>query len=125
MWVYKPLLTKRRVNEILQLNDTLDDAMCPNAGSSDPQTDTWTAIYGAPIAKRLNGQAPGANLATADIPNLIPLCAFESVGNNTTSPFCALFTPDEFAQFEYYSDLDKYYGTGLVQQLLLSYPLRR
>jgi hypothetical protein len=97
----KSLPEKRHANEISQLNDTLDDAMCPKAGSSDPQTDAWTAIYGAPIAERLNTQAPGANLVAADISNLIPLCAFESAAENTTSPFCALFTPDEFAQYEY------------------------
>jgi len=90
--------------------------MCPNAGSSDPQTDAWTAIYGAPIAERLNTQAPGANVVAADISNLIPLCAFETLVKHTTSPFCALFTPAEFAQFEYFADLDKYYGTGSVQQ---------
>jgi len=120
MWVFKSLPAKRRANEIshIQLNDTLDDAMCPNAGSSDAQTDAWTAIYGGPVAERLNSQAPGANLVAADISNLIPLCAFESIVKGVTSPFCALFTPAEFAQFEYFSDLDKYYGTGSVQQLL-------
>lgn len=118
MWAFTTLLAKRHANEISQLNDTLDDAMCPNAGSSDPQTDAWTAIYGAPIAERLNSQAPGANLVAADISNLIPLCAFESIVKGVTSPFCALFTPAEFAQFEYFSDLDKYYGTGSVQQIL-------
>ena len=96
----------------LQGNDTLDDSMCPNAGSSDPQTDIWTAIYGAPIAARLNAAAPGANLTAADISAFIPICPFESVAKDATSPFCALFTPAEFAQFEYFGDLDKFYGTG-------------
>lgn len=97
-----------------QLNDTLDDAMCPNAGSSDPQTNLWTSIYGAPIAARLNAQAPGAKVTTADISNLIPLCAFETLAKETPSPFCALFTDAEFAQFEYFGDLDKFYNTGSV-----------
>lgn len=86
--------------------------MCPNAGSSDPQTDIWTTIYGAPIADRLNSQAPGANLTAEDISNLIPLCPFESVANDVTSPFCAIFMPEDFVQFEYFGDLDKFYGTG-------------
>ncbi len=97
---------------LTQGNDTLDDSMCPNAGSSDTQTDIWTAIYGAPIAARLNAAAPGANLTAADISAFIPICPFESVAKDTTSPFCALFTPAEFAQFEYFGDLDKFYGTG-------------
>ncbi|KAF8967497.1 phytase [Flammula alnicola] len=99
------------------LNDTLDDNMCPNAGSSDEQTAIWTAIYGAPIAQRLNSKAPGANLTAADISNLIPICPFESVANDVTSPFCALFTAEEFGQFEYFGDLDKFYGTGYGQAL--------
>ena len=31
--------------------------MCPNAGNSDEQTDTWHAIYAAPIARRSSGRA--------------------------------------------------------------------
>ena len=97
-----------------QLNDTLDDKMCPNAGSSDAQTDLWSSTYAPPIADRLNTQAPGANLTASDISNLIPLCAFETVAKGTLSPFCPLFTAAEFAQYEYWSDLDKYYGTGYI-----------
>jgi len=98
--------------------------MCPNAGSSDAQTDPWNAIYAAPVAERLNAQAPGANLVADDISNLIPVCAFESIAKNATSPFCALFTPAEFAGFEYFSDLERYYGTGSVQELLFSHPFQ-
>ena len=96
------------------MNDTLDDKMCPNAGSSDTQTDLWSSIYGPPIANRLNAHAPGANLTGQDISNLMPLCAFETAATNSLSPFCGIFTHAEFAQFEYWADLDKYYGTGYV-----------
>ena len=88
--------------------------MCPNAGSSDTQTDLWSSIYGPPIANRLNAHAPGANLTGQDISNLIPLCALETAATSTLSPFCDIFTLREFAQFEYWADLDKYYGTGYV-----------
>jgi len=92
--------------------------MCPNAGSSDDQTDLWSSIYGDPIADRLNAQAPGANLTGEDITNLIQLCALETVSIGTLSPFCAIFTQAEFAQFEYWADLDKYYGTGYAFSFL-------
>ncbi|KAJ3506030.1 hypothetical protein NLJ89_g7102 [Agrocybe chaxingu] len=98
-------------------NDTLDDNMCPNAGDSDTQTEIWTNIFGAPIATRLNAQALGANLTATDISFLMPLCAFDSIVREAPSPFCDLFTPAEFAQYEYYGDLDKYYGTGYGQEL--------
>ena len=88
--------------------------MCPNAGSSDTQTKLWSSKYGQPIAERLNAQAPGANLTAEDISNLISLCAIETVAKRTLSLFCYIFTPVEFAQFEYWADLDKYYGTGYL-----------
>ncbi|KAF8165911.1 phytase [Crassisporium funariophilum] len=113
-YVYNPILSVILSED---LNDTLDDAMCPNAGSSDPQTDVWTAIYGPAIANRLNSHAPGANLTATDISNLIPLCPFDTVAKETLGPFCALFTPVEFAQFEYFGDLDKFYNTGYGQAL--------
>lgn len=88
--------------------------MCPSAGSSDPQTNLWTSIYGPPIAARLNASAPGAKVTPSDISNLIPLCAFDTLVKEAPSPFCDLFTDEEFGQFEYFGDLDKFYGTGLV-----------
>lgn len=88
--------------------------MCPNAGSSDAQTDLWSSTYGPPIANRLNAHAPGANLTGQDISNLIPLCPLETAATGTLSPFCGIFTRIEFAQFEYWADLDKYYGNGYI-----------
>lgn len=86
--------------------------MCPNAGDSTEQTDIWTAIYATPIARRLSDSAPGAQLDASDIPSLMSLCAFETLAERSWSPFCDLFTSSEFDQYEYYSDLDKFYGTG-------------
>lgn len=71
-------------------------------------------IYGTPIAARLNNHAPGANLTVNDIPPLMSLCAFESIANDGPSPFCSLFSSQEFSQYEYFTDLGKYYGTGCV-----------
>ncbi|KAF8178032.1 phytase [Pholiota molesta] len=94
------------------LNDTLDDKMCPNVGSSDAETAIWANIYATPIAARLNAQAIGANLTPLDVTSLMALCAFESIANHARSPFCALFTPEEYTQYEYFVDLGKYYKTG-------------
>ncbi|TDL30133.1 phosphoglycerate mutase-like protein [Rickenella mellea] len=99
------------------LNDTLDDNMCPNAGSSTAQTNTWQVIYAAPAVARLNAAAPGANLTVTDITNLISLCPFETVAKEKPSAFCSLFTQEEFDGFEYFGDLGKYYGTGYGQEL--------
>lgn len=95
-----------------QSNDTLDNNMCPNAGTSDAQTGVWQSIYATPIAERLNAAAPGANLTTADVTNLISLCPFDTLFRETRGPFCDLFTQEDFDGFEYFNDLDKFYGTG-------------
>ncbi|KIJ57313.1 hypothetical protein M422DRAFT_149384 [Sphaerobolus stellatus SS14] len=98
-------------------NDTLDDSMCPNAGSSDAQLTVWQNTFGPAIVARLNALAPGANLSNADIPPLISLCPFDTLAKETVSPWCGLFTEQDFQSFEYFGDLDKYYGTGYGQAL--------
>jgi len=67
--------------------------MCPNAGS------------------------PGAGLTPTDIYSLLALCPFHTLAKETLSPFCSMFTPAEFEGFDYFGDLDKYYGTGYGQEL--------
>lgn len=86
--------------------------MCPNAGEPDEQVAIWTDIFATPIADRLNTWAPGANLLASDVVSLISLCAFESVALERLSEWCQLFDGKEFAQYEYYSDLEKYYNRG-------------
>ena len=86
--------------------------MCPNAGEPDEQTDIWTNIFTPPIVERLNSWAPGANLVPADVPSLMSLCAFESIALEKLSSWCSLFTSKEFEQYEYWSDVEKYYNRG-------------
>ncbi|KAH7927515.1 acid phosphatase [Leucogyrophana mollusca] len=98
-------------------NDTLDDNMCPNVGTSDDETEDWADVFAPAIADRINAAAPGAKLSNSDVVNIMTLCPLETVANEAPSPFCDLFTSDEFASFEYYGDLDNYYGNGYGQQL--------
>ena len=104
----------------LQLNDTLTNKMCPNAGNADKQTHQWQSVFAPPIVGRINQAAPGANLEDIDIPYLISLCPFETVAKETISPFCDLFTQEEFEAFEYYGDLNKFYGFGYVLRSVIS-----
>ncbi|KAF5363805.1 hypothetical protein D9756_000048 [Leucocoprinus leucothites] len=98
-------------------NNTLDDSGCPLAGDSDDHVDPWVELYATPIADRLNSQALGmsANLTATDVNNLITLCPFESVTKQKLSPFCRIFEREDFVDFEWSMDLDKYYGTGYGQ----------
>ncbi|KIJ69718.1 hypothetical protein HYDPIDRAFT_78145 [Hydnomerulius pinastri MD-312] len=98
-------------------NDTLDDNMCPNDGSSSDYTEEWVDVYAPSIADRINAAAPGADLSNDDIANLMTLCPFETVAYEAPSPWCDLFTMDEWASYEYYGDLTDYYGNGYGQQL--------
>ncbi|KAF4575445.1 hypothetical protein EYR36_006805 [Pleurotus pulmonarius] len=99
-------------------NDTLDDSMCPSAGSSDAQTTQWLNVFYPAVTARLNKAAPGANLTTTDTYNLISLCPFDTAARNgRQSPFCEIFDREEFRGFEYSGDLDKFYNTGYGQEL--------
>ncbi|KAG1743648.1 histidine phosphatase superfamily [Suillus paluster] len=98
-------------------NDTLDDNMCPNVGTSDDQTKTWLDVFAPEIRDRLNHYAPGADLKKKDVENLMSLCPFETVAYEQISPWCALFTEEEWASYEYHGDLYDYYGNGYGQQL--------
>ncbi|KAH9833864.1 phytase [Rhodofomes roseus] len=93
-------------------NDTLDDASCPQHISS-PLPDAYIDIYAANLTAELNAGAPGANLSNADTHALVTLCMFESVARQERSAWCDLFAGlDAWDGFEYWADLDKYYGTG-------------
>ncbi|KAJ7481196.1 histidine phosphatase superfamily [Mycena galericulata] len=111
-YVYRPSLAVILAEEG---NDTLESHMCPNAGSSDAQTDEWLAVYAPATTARLNSWAPGANLTDRETHALISLCAFHTAAHANParlSPVCGLFTRSEFAGFDYAADLDKYYYTG-------------
>lgn len=72
----------------------------------------WQAIFTPPIVARLNQDLPGANLSALQTINLMDLCFFNVVAssNGSISPFCALFSNDEWHEYEYYESLGKYYG---------------
>lgn len=93
-------------------NLTLDDSMCPNADDEGKESKIWLKIYARSIKKRLNSAAPGAKLTEKDTHNLMSLCAFHSQVTMLPSPFCGLFTAEEFSSYEYHADLAKFYTNG-------------
>jgi hypothetical protein len=86
--------------------------MCPNAGKADKYTTLWEDTFAPPIRDRLNAAAIGANLENANIPSLISLCAFDTLAKMAPSPWCGVFDIQDFMEYEYHGDLNKYYGTG-------------
>ncbi|KAI0312379.1 acid phosphatase [Amylostereum chailletii] len=93
-------------------NVTLDDSMCPSAEDGDAQSEEWIAVFAPNITARLNADAPGANLTDDDVVNIMNMCPFHAIVTEAPSPFCDLFAHEEFKSYEYYNDVDKYYGTG-------------
>lgn len=51
------------------------------------------------------------NLTTSDVNNLFSMCAYE-INVRGASPFCNLFTNEEFIQYAYANDLSNYYSNG-------------
>ena len=94
------------------INNTLNDQMCPNADRRTKTVWTWGGIFGQPIVDRVNRDAPGADLELGDLPNLMSLCAFDSVAREVVSPWCNLFDEKEYEGFEYLRDLGTYYTNG-------------
>ena len=101
-------------------NNTLNHHLC-TAFESGPVSQIgrnaqlqWIGIFVPPIQKRLNSDLPGANFSKVDVINFMDLCPFETVASSkaSLSPFCNLFSEEEWHQFDYYQSLGKYYGFG-------------
>lgn len=88
------------------------------AGGAKEQKKYWQSIFASPIAARLNQEAPRAGLVASDITFLMSLCPLETLAKGVKSHFCDLFTEEEFEGYEYYQDLENYYGFGYVSSLL-------
>jgi Histidine phosphatase superfamily (branch 2) len=114
------------ISEDLESNNTLSIKSCP-AFSRKPNLDvgldaitSWAAVFAPAIQERLNKDLIGANLSIEEVIDLMDLCPFESVATPSLtppSPFCALFTLEEWKRYDYYQSLGKYYGHGLGNPL--------
>ncbi|KAL8925093.1 MAG: hypothetical protein Q9172_002360 [Xanthocarpia lactea] len=102
-------------------NNTLDHGLCTAFEEGKPYgvvgseaQQTFLATFVLPIIQRLNTDLPGANLTAMDTINLLDLCPFTTVASPSAavSPFCHLFTLDEWKHYNYYQSLGKYYGYG-------------
>jgi hypothetical protein len=87
--------------------------MCPNA-KEGKEGKTWLGVFAGSITKRLNAAAPRAHLKKKDTHSLMSLCAFHSIALMAPSPFCSLFSAEEFTEYSYHADLAKFYTNGLA-----------
>lgn len=105
------------ISEVAGSNNTLHYGLCTAFdGHTNASTAkyTYASIFTPSITARLNAHLPNANLILTDTISIMHLCPMETVASlsGAPSPFCALFTPAEWKQYDYYSSLGKYYGYG-------------
>ena len=98
-------------------NNTLDHGLCTafeDLYLGEGPQQQWANIFIPSITSRLNLNLPGANLTDLDTISIMDLCPFITVANPTgqISPFCALFTEEEWSSYDYFQSLGKYYGYG-------------
>ena len=99
-------------------NNTLNHGLCTNfEDGPDSKIDSnamkiWANKFVPPIQTRINNDLQGANLTVTETIYLMDQCPFNTVAspNGTISPFCDLFTENEWHQYDYYGTLKKYYG---------------
>ena len=91
--------------------------MCPAAKSPRHEMKHFINLAVQPIADRLNSAAPGANLSPQDAYAIMHLCPFETIAKEKISPFCSLFSKEDFKIYEYAGDLQKFYNTGCASPL--------
>ncbi|ODV82206.1 putative acid phosphatase precursor [Suhomyces tanzawaensis NRRL Y-17324] len=68
------------------------------------------------IITRFQKFAPGLNLTQGDVSNLFQWCAYE-LNVRGSSPFCDLFSNEEFIQYSYGTDVSNYYANGAGNNL--------
>ena len=101
-------------------NNTLDHGTCvsfedgPSSELADTKRAAWRDVWAKPIRERLNRKLPGADLTLEEAVFMMDLCPFNSVAHDkaTHSPFCRLFSKEEWRQYDYDSSLNKWYGYG-------------
>ncbi|KAF2799691.1 acid phosphatase [Melanomma pulvis-pyrius CBS 109.77] len=107
------------IPEAAGVNNTLSHEICtafedgPLSELGDNAQDIWVSKFIPPIQARINSKL-GTNLSTTATIYLMDMCPFDTLTSPTAavSPFCYLFTVDEWHQYDYYETLGKYYGYG-------------
>ncbi len=108
------------ISEEAGSNNTLDHGLCTEFEKGldsiidDSAQAQWQNMFIPSIQARLNTDMRGANLSQTETRDMMDLCPFNTVATTigAISPFCALFTEEEWHQYDYYQSLGKYYRYG-------------
>ena len=107
------------ISEEPNSNNTLDHGQCDRFEDSDFYSDIereFGTTYLPPIFDRLDANLPGIYLTAQEVMYLMDMCPFHTVAlspdASVKSPFCDLFTSDEWKAYDYHKSLEKYYRYG-------------
>ena len=107
-------------------NNTLNND-CPNALSENYYSDQWLHEFAPAVIEKIHKMAKGVHLEEEDVHRLIGVCIFETIADaskemaapgaekrrkDPRSQFCKLFERQEWKDWEYWGDIEKYYKTG-------------
>jgi hypothetical protein len=125
--IYSGLFTTNKSNDQiisisedknLGINTLTPTKTCPkfNSSKGSKEANTWLNYYTKPILKRFNSIIKNFHFLPNDILAMQQLCGYETVIRGQ-SPFCHLFTSDEWISFEYYFDIKYHYELGYGNHL--------
>ena len=71
----------------------------------------WMDMFTGPIIQRLEGQNAGISLEPMEVYSMMDMCGFEILARGD-SPWCDVFTHEEWLDFEYARDVLHFYRSG-------------
>lgn len=77
------------------------------------ELEAWQKVFTAPIAARLKKAAGGMDLSHLEIYSMMEICGFELLARGA-SPWCEVFSHEEWLDFEYGRDILHFYRAGLA-----------
>ena len=75
------------------------------------QMHIWMDMFTGPIIQRLEGQNAGISLEPMEVYSMMDICGFEILARGD-SPWCDVFTHEEWLDFEYARDVLHFYRSG-------------
>jgi hypothetical protein len=95
-------------------NSTLSHDTCTNFQNTfgnDAQT-AWASVFTPGLIRRINKGLVGAHVNMEQTIHLMDMCPFETVASpiGSISPFCRIFSHEDWLNYDYYQTLGKYYG---------------
>ncbi|KAF5502436.1 Acid phosphatase PHO1 [Colletotrichum aenigma] len=89
--------------------------MCPTFADTEggDYVSQWNDVWIPPVLERLQALiTSNLTLTENDVSQIPYLCGYESQITGRLSPWCDIFSDEEFLQYEYFQDLRYYYGVG-------------